>query len=472
MMRNQSGRNRKRCSNYSEFAERLRRIIKIRGVSYKSLEVAAQITDRSRRAYMAGRSYPNPGTMARLASALGVTAAQLENPEAFSELMYRLAVAFDELTFEQMFEVLQDLDTELLKWIRSTRLNDQEIITRGYNDLLRGTLTDKGIDLPGFLNRIHDRNFIKRLLNSLPTKPRLEVVVGNNFDRIDFFHDGSLLLPMAEPKLLWDCCCQSGPDPSPSCRIHSHPMGNKVKELFNTGLVEIKWRGMTFLWRQCDVLWPPSVDSFFLMECLQNSGATQAEVQSVLDIGSGTGFLGIALAKLNPNIKRVVLSDWLLTPALFGQLNSRINDLHKRGVAVNSQVAIYTQPSKPNEGPFDLVVCNPPYLPCLAGFEQAGIESTVFGTDLLEHVIQMAKMLGKQVYIQYSHLAHIEAERAARSAGATLKVIGTKPDVPFRVSHAIARPKYIERLVHERKLKRSRKTGHRYFHDLLVCRVV
>lgn len=462
----------KKPAKHAEFGERLRRIMKIRNVAPKELDSKAKIGEKSRRDYLAGRSYPKPGTLKNIAEALNVTVEQLENSEAFSELMFRLAADFDKLTFDQMRMVLSEADNVLLRLVRSLRLADLDVVKRGYQDLLTGELARKGLDLAGFLNRIHDPKFIGRLLKTLPSEPPLVIAVGENFERVDFVHNGEVVLPMPGAKLLWDCCCRGGGHKSPECRIHADPMGNFVTKLFRNRLVRIQWGEMTFLWRWCPELWPPSVDAFFFMECLEKAGVTNAKAQTVLDVGSGTGFLGIALAKLNPNIKTVVLSDWLLTPALFGQLNWRLNAPQDSAASVTSRVALYTEPPNTACGRFDLVVCNPPYLPSLPGSEEMGLESTVFGTDLLEHVIQRAKTLGERVFVQYSHLAESEAKRAAGAVGVTLKTIGSKKDVPFRVPHAFNQPKYIESLVRERKLRRSKGRGHLYFHDLRSCEVV
>jgi transcriptional regulator with XRE-family HTH domain len=455
------------------FAERLERIMKIRNVSSKELCAATGLNDRSLRNYRRGIQYPLLDTLVAIAKAVNLSVEQLENPAAFSDVMLRLAMDFDKLTFDQVCVVLREADNYLLKVVRSLSLKDYDVIKRGYDDLLTGELARKGLDIPAFLNRIHNPKFIKRLLGTLPTEPPLVISVGKDFEKIDFMYNGSIVLSIPDPKLLWDCCCRGGAEKSPECRIHGHTMGSLVSRLFKNGLVRIEWRGGKYLWRWSPELWPPSVDTFFLMECMERTGVMTANIKSVLDVGSGTGFLGIALAKLNRNIRTVVLSDWLLTPALFGQINWRMNAAPNDTTVVTSRVAMYTEPANTSDGRFDLVACNPPYLPSLAGCEDMGLESTVFGTDLLEHVIQRAKTLGQRVFIQYSHLAHVEASRAADSVEVKLSKLGSKRDVPFRVRHALDHPKYVQALVQERKLQRSKqRRGHRYFHELRTCKVV
>ena len=444
--------------------------MKIRNVSPLELCDKAGLTDKSLRNYRKGIQYPSLHNLVALAKALSpLTVEQLENPEAFSDLMFQLAVKFDELTFEQVCAVLSEADNYLLKFVRSLSLKDYDVIKRGYADLLTGELERKGLDIAGFLNRIHKAKFIQRMLDTLPTEPPLVIAVESNFERVDFKHKDRVVLPVPDAELLWDCCCPGRGEKSPDCKIHSHPMAGLVSKLFRNGLVQIEWRGLKFLWRWSPVLWPPSVDAFFLMSCLESRGLTKADVSSVLDIGSGTGFLGIALAKLNPAVRTVVLSDWLLTPALFGQLNWRINAPQTNAATVTSRVSMHTDPP---DAPFDLVVCNPPYLPKLAGCEDIGLESTVFGTDLLEHVIQNAKALGKRVLVQYSQIAHDQAKRAANAVGAMLDLVDSKQNVPFRVPHALDHLKYIESLIAERHLKRSKCKGHRYLHELRTYEVI
>ena len=476
-MRKQSGKTRNRHGvdeepEHKRFGERLCCLMKAQNISQKELAREAKISERSLRNYLAGRTYPKQSTLTAIAKAMKLTTLELENPQAFLNVMSSSTVDFQKLTFEQIYDLLMEVDSYLLSLIRSITLKDHDAIKRGYSDILTSELLKKGLTIVGFLNFIHNKDSAARLISTLPSKPSLQIRVGKHFERVDFMREGTVILPIHGAQLLWDCCCTSRSEPNPHCAIHSHTMGNAVNEMFENGLVEIKWNDMRFLWRQSRVLWPPSVDSFFFIESLERAGITTSDVRTVLDIGSGTGFLGIALARLKGDMKKVVLSDWLLTPALFGQLNWQLNAPEGSTTSVISQVTMHAETLPPSEALFDLVVCNPPYLPCLTGFDQTGLESTVFWTDLLEYVIQRGKSLGKRVFVQYSHLARPEAMRAAKAAGLQLKVIHTRKNVPFRVRHALARPKYMESLVRERELRQAVGEGHRYLHDLFTCEVI
>ena len=208
---------------------------------------------------------------------------------------------------------------------------------------------------------------------------------------------------------------------------------------FKNGPVEIRWRDVRVRWRNERELWPPSVDSFAFMQDLEGEGVFQSDCRNILDLGSGTGFLGIALAKLNPNVDRLTLADWLLTPALFGAVNWGLNKKGRERVDLSLRIGMFSDwlIEEPSASLEDVALCNPPYLPLLPGFEQFGIHTVVAGTDLLSHVIENAASLGRRVYVQFSHLAKKDADETAITNKMTLVALKSTPRmVPFRVRRA------------------------------------
>lgn len=119
---------------------------------------------------------------------------------------------------------------------------------------------------------------------------------------------------------------------------------------------------------------------------------------------------------------------------------------------------------------YDVVVCNPPYLPILKGFEDLAPESTVAGTDLLSWVICHGRSLGVRVYIQFSDLAESEAQEAEKISGAKLIPVGEQQIVPFRVRIALERPNYMKAFV-GRGLIHQEDSPYRYWHRIRTYRI-
>ena len=100
-----------------------------------------------------------------------------------------------------------------------------------------------------------------------------------------------LLCVIRRPKLLWDPVVLSEKD----CL-------NKVSDLFGKNTL-ISFDNIQILWN--DSVWPPSIDSFLFAKCLKEESYLNKRIKKVADVGCGTGFLGIYIAKNNPHVERV-----------------------------------------------------------------------------------------------------------------------------------------------------------------------
>jgi len=100
----------------------------------------------------------------------------------------------------------------------------------------------------------------------------------------------------------------------------------------------------------------PRVDTEVLaaaaIERLDKSGSLR-----VLDLCTGSGCVGLSIAKSVPDAK-ITLLDNSENALKIAKLNSRI-----LGLTVNCVVADVLKPPAPQLGSFDMIVCNPPYIP-------------------------------------------------------------------------------------------------------------
>jgi len=342
----------------------------------------------------------------------------------------------------------------------------QDRIEEIYMALLGHVLSQKRMPLEPLLESWESEAATRRLRRTVP-EPDLDVLVGGEFEKVTFrYGDGELVIE--NPNLLWDCSCQSRSGGEERCRIHGveDGIGDEITARFSSGLVGIRYRNRTYYWRSSKCLWPPSVDAFSMFLDLIEDGVLNEPHKRILDLGSGTGFLGIAIAAENRHVTRLEFADWLLTPLLYSVVNWRANEGSKKHVAIRAHLGQGISWRDGEKDPFDLVVCNPPYLPLLEGFQDLGGESTVSGTDLLECVIAEGASLGRRVYVQFSDLAYPEAKAAADAHGRNLRRVGGGKWAPFRVRLALEKPEYLNLLVAERDLEVREGQNHRYWHRL------
>ncbi len=380
---------------------------------------------------------------------------------------------------KKLIKLTKTIDSRILHPIRDHRLLTQEELIEEYSLLLRAEFKEEcNMELDDFLEELESFNFLKNY-EFLKINPDLLVNIDKDFNKIIFKYD-EFELTIDNPKLLWDCHCRFKPEDRTKkaadtpCPIHRYELGAEVDSKFGEGIVQIQYDGIKVLWHESDEFWPPSVDTIRMFENLKRDGVMNKQFRSVIDIGSGTGFLGIAIAKLNSHIQKLYISDWLFTPVVFSRINWEINKGNKTHVSCIPLIGMkknWFNRNTPTE-PFDICICNPPYLPSLEDFPQIPMSHTVGGTDLLEFVIKEGHKIAQEIYVNFSNLADEEAFSAAIEVNAKLIKIGEQYKVPFRVPQAFKVKNYVKELSEKRGLEVSESETYKYWHTLTTYKII
>ena len=447
-----------------EMKERIRSLRNVAGFSVGSLADKSGISEKSLKKIENPKSRQkrfDDETLIKIAKAFNIS---------FDELQGKQGQHQQEdwpVNFEFLAEQFRKIDHLLLPLIRDHRHASRSLIEHAHFGLLSQCLQEREIYLEKIDRWLRDPIRRKSFLEGLP-KPGLIVEVSGDFGEISYNCHSAGTLTVKSPELLWDCHCDT-PSTKQShfkCPIHSQSLGEEVERRFSTGYVLIRHRNIEFYWRAGQELWPPSIDSFYMMESMEADGLFTKKYNSVLDVGSGTGFLGIMTACCNPYITEMTLSDWLLTPYLYGTANWFLNRKNREHISLKANTALFTGGLGSLVKPYDIAICNPPYLPLLDGFDEIGLESTVAGTDLLADIISRNKTLANKIYLQFSSLSKPEAQIAQKKAGVKLRPVGKERLVPFRMKILWERSDYLDVLVKERGLVEKENSRHRFWHKL------
>lgn len=375
-----------------------------------------------------------------------------------------------------LLENAQSVDNSIIRLIRSfSPLVSKQEIGSAYSDLMEARL--KRHQLHDLLNALADpskQGDLERMLG----EAHVEIRINDDMSRIELV-SGEARLLIDQPHSLWECNCglaDLGPLVPASahvpCPIHSSPDGQVIAARFLSSLVAFNWRGLSILWRKGRELWAPSIDVVYFLRSLEEAGVFAADHPTALDLGCGTGIIGCFLAAKNPTIRRLYFADWLTTPLVYSAVNLARN-LHERRLRAAFCLGLDTTWTTPNrtDERFDLLVCNPPYLPILPGFEKLKLASTVAGTDLLEHVISNAPQLAEKVYVCFSRAAQPEAFAAAEKAGRVLAPIAQPLAVPFRVPQVLQEAKYLEALLKSKRVDVREHSFHSLWHTITAYQV-
>lgn len=115
------------------------------------------------------------------------------------------------------------------------------------------------------------------------------------------------------------------------------------------------------------------------LDCLQGRGDAR-----VADLGTGSGAIALALAARHPGLQVTAVD---ISEAA---LDTARRNAQRLGLAVSFRHGCWWQALAPSEGPFDLVVSNPPYIaegdPHLTALRHEPLAALVSGTDGLDAI--------------------------------------------------------------------------------------
>jgi hypothetical protein len=387
-----------------------------------------------------------------------------------------LSLLRNRVELSQVYETIKSVDEKLL--IFRPYINNMpfdKALRESASDLLT-TVRGKYYNLLRLMNL---KKISGLYLNCIYAKPILTVSVKRDLNQINFIMSGEAKVTLDNPTLLWECHCNVPRKYVRSklpCRIHAQDTNNIITNAFRTGLVEIEYNGLKIYWKNLRTLWPPSIDSLYFAHVIDKHIPSK-QLRNVLDLGSGTGFLGIYLFNKKGIMNKLVLSDLFLLPLFSSLYNAYINlnpDLFRMVKITASNGLDYF--IEQNKDKFDLILCAPPYLPHLGVHSILSLDA-VSGTYLMEDAIVRAGILSDSLIICYSSLAEPEFKKAIDKARSEmysrLDVTDLyEVEVPFRVLHALSNEEYMAKILSERK-KFLKKGPHdspfRYWHKIKYC---
>ena len=379
-------------------------------------------------------------------------------PQAKAREIFDRAVRADQLLFS------------VLRRLAETPGQGEATIDLAYRHLLRGEAGLPDLPFEALLTLLRNRASAAALANDPSLRPGGHIRAGrvrSGRTRLDFMAGPRVLHSVESASLLWPCTNTSGGEcEEPDCPVHSSPNREHLDALMQHEFTFLQYDNLEVFWRDVPSLWPPSIDSMLFAEALRDY-QPGSRPRRVLDLGCGTGFLGIWAARQLRGVESVTFADWLLAPLVAAAINAARTI--PTGVEADFQLGsrldwLYSDVSTE----FDLVLCNPPYLPVNPQFSDLLPELVVAGTSLLEHLLSDEFLPGSEVVVSFSSLAFLPDD----PNWARLEPCAAPVQVPFRLPRAFARPHYLQWLLDERGLVHDPSAQFPYWHEIGVYRRV
>lgn len=204
-------------------------------------------------------------------------------------------------------------------------------------------------------------------------------------------------------------------------------------------------------------VWGPSIDTLLFCRALENTDLS--DVKKGIEVGCGSGFIAKYLLGNAPDLESMTLVDF--NPYALICANENIED--ERARYVSQDALEYFGDRK-----FDLIVCNPPYIPRPESIDDNPYE----GIGLLSYLINNAdKHLNKggRIVTNISSLCEESAYRTIGEAGVRARVIDSL-EVPLKVYNVLNNREWIG-FLEERGLKKGYKRGYEYWQKLNITEI-
>ena len=219
----------------------------------------------------------------------------------------------------------------------------------------------------------------------------------------------------------------------------------------------------------------PFIDTLILNEMLHkyvyehfNTSSVDKVFEKAMEVGTGSGMLIAACFQNLPGIRRVVAMDTIMESVHCAYRNVLANH-PAYGKFIPSEYFVCGRFDTKTWHNYDVVLCNPPYIPLKPGAELTpNTTSAVGGVDLMCSVISDGPTLLSNhgfLFMIFSSLADIEFKEAISKTELEYENLGPSSgfEVRFEVEEAFADADWLEFLINERGL--ADRNG-QYFHTL------
>ncbi|UXD22165.1 hypothetical protein IPA_02245 [Ignicoccus pacificus DSM 13166] len=299
-------------------------------------------------------------------------------------------------------------------------------------------------------------------------KPSIKVVLSEDLGSLKLIYDDKYVeIDISKFPLLYPCNCMVHkllPDFIKKeivrlpCPLHSKIGDDRIERAFSE-LAEIEFIVPVY-WSSLESLWPPAIDSLILAKIIKERYSSE-KIESVLDMGSGTGYLGIVFSSVNKSVKEVTFVDILYAPLLFSIVNAR--RVKEMELTKANFRAIISNGFKKVKGTYDIIVSIPPYIP----FSKASLPSAAFGTSLLKDLTENFSKYSSKLLMVISSVSFDVFNEALSHSGARYKKVA-EYEVPFRVGPILGDPEYLKHAIEEGKLYLKKDNPFPLWHKIYV----
>ena len=205
-------------------------------------------------------------------------------------------------------------------------------------------------------------------------------------------------------------------------------------------------------------VWGPSIDTLLFCRALRQMDLSN--VRTVAEIGCGSGYISAYMLHKAPALETITLVDF--NPNAVSWAGEWITDSRARFHAGNGIGFL-------KDKQFDMVICNPPYIPRPSSIDDNPYEGVSLLAWLIEHAKEYLTPGGTHV-TNISSLCRDIAERAIARSDVDATTVDTL-EVPLKVYNVLNNPAWMDYLRVEKGLHATPHDGYDFWHNIAITKI-
>ena len=217
----------------------------------------------------------------------------------------------------------------------------------------------------------------------------------------------------------------------------------------------VEYEHVSTIWKEeYASVWCPSIDTVLFAKALKKISKRLKNVKTAIEIGTGSGFLSKYLLVKNKNIKRLFVND--LNPSAIDSAKFNIKDNRAKFFIGDGLKFIKNKK-------FDLIICNPPYIPRPNSLDDNPYE----GIELLNHLIHHGQDYLNKGGMLITDISSLCYQEVLKKKPIMKTELIEKMSVPLKVNNVLNNKQWINYLV-KKGLKKKLQKGYEYWQTINI----
>lgn len=236
-----------------------------------------------------------------------------------------------------------------------------------------------------------------------------------------------------------------------------HPtLRDTLFSLFSSKHRIFKYDGVTTISDASHInVWSPSIDTVLFARALGKLFKGRKKFESAAEIGTGSGFLSKYILAKCRGLKEMLVID--INPYAIKSAMDNIKD---------NRAIFYTGDGikKIKNQRFDLIICNPPYVPRPKSIDDNPYE----GVGVLNYLIHEGTKNLNNGGVLVTNISSLSWDIVMESKPNLLFKIIVKMRVPLKVNNILNNQAWLNYLIKQRGLKRKWERGYEYWQEIVI----